>query len=82
VRLGPVRRKRPPLPVPPALSAALRRSAVARATFAAFSPSQRRDDAEWIGEAKTDATRDKRTATAVSWIAAGRTRNWKYERPR
>ena len=49
-------------------------------TFDGFSPSHRRDYLEWIAEAKTDATREKRVATAVEWLAAGKTRNWKYER--
>jgi hypothetical protein len=79
IKLGPIRKARKPLPVPPALSAALERRQGALGKFKAFSPSQRRDYTEWIGEAKTDATRDKRVATAVAWIAAGKTRNWKYE---
>jgi len=82
IRLGPIRKARRALPVPPALSAALKRKGGALAKFKAFSPSQRRDYSEWIGEAKTDATRDRRVATAVAWIAAGKARNWKYERPR
>mgnify|MGYP003583646864 CR=1 FL=1 len=32
----------------------------------------------WIGEAKTEATRDKRIAEALSWIAEGKGRFWKY----
>ena len=68
------------LPVPPELTAALRRSQAARKTFDGFSPSHRRDYLEWIAEAKTAATREKRVATAVEWLAAGKTRNWKYER--
>jgi uncharacterized protein YdeI (YjbR/CyaY-like superfamily) len=50
------------------------------AAFDAFSPSHRRDYVEWITEAKTDATRQKRIATAVEWLAEGKSRNWKYER--
>jgi hypothetical protein len=69
-----------PVRVPPALAAALKKNAKARAAFAAFAPSQQRDYAEWIAEAKTDATRARRLAQAIEWIAAGRTRNWKYER--
>jgi len=34
---------------------------------------------EWVTEAKTEETRDKRLATAVEWIAEGKGRNWKYE---
>ena len=46
-----------------------------------MSPSQRREYSEWILEAKTDATRDKRLGIAAGWIAEGKTRNWKYQRP-
>ena len=35
---------------------------------------------EWLTEAKTEATREKRMATAVEWIAEGKARNWKYEK--
>lgn len=74
-KLAPERRARKPL------NAALKKEAGAHAKFKAFSPSQQRDYSERIGEAKTDATRDKRLATAVGWIAEGKSRNWKYERP-
>jgi len=80
VRLGPVRRARRPLPVPPALTAALKRKSGALARFRGMSPSQQRDYSEWVSEAKTDATRDRRVSTAVDWIAQGKARNWKYER--
>jgi uncharacterized protein YdeI (YjbR/CyaY-like superfamily) len=43
-----------------------------------FSPSQKREYIEWFLEAKTEATRTKRMATALEWIAEGKTRNWKY----
>jgi len=77
-KLGPVRRKRAPLPVPKPLTAALRKKAGALARFAELSPSQQRDYSEWISEAKTDATREKRIATSVAWIAEGKPRMWKY----
>ena len=80
IRLGPIRKAKKPLPVPAVLTAALRKKAGAAARFKAMSPSQRRDYSEWILEAKTDATRDKRLATAVGWIVEGKSRNWKYER--
>ncbi len=69
-----------PLRVPPALTAALKKHAKARAAFDALSPSHRREYAAWIAEAKTDATRDRRVATTVEWVAEGKSRNWKYER--
>ena len=50
----------------------------AAAVWARLSPSQIRDYAEWIGEAKKEETRDRRIAQAVEWIAQGKDRNWKY----
>lgn len=46
--------------------------------FEAFSISNKRDYIEWITEAKTDATREKRLTQAIEWIAEGKPRNWKY----
>jgi uncharacterized protein YdeI (YjbR/CyaY-like superfamily) len=68
-----------PLAVPPDFAAAMKQKTAARKAFDGFSPSQRRDYLEWVTEAKTDATRQKRMATAVEWLAEGKTRNWKYE---
>ena len=66
--------------VPPDLAGALRATKGASAAFDAFSPSKRREYVDWIGEAKTEETRRRRLATAVEWIAEGKSRNWKYER--
>lgn len=71
--------RRPAPRTPSDLAAALQRNAKARATFAAFPPSKRRDYVEWLTEAKQDATRKRRLATAVAWMAEGKARNWKYE---
>jgi len=79
-KVGPIRRKLKPLPVPPELRAALKKNPAALARFEGFSPSHRREYNEWIGEAKRDETRAKRIATAVGWIAEGKPRNWKYMR--
>ncbi len=72
--------KRRPLPVPADLKAALAKHARARRTFEAFPPGKRRDYVEWLLEAKTDATRARRLATAIEWLTEGKSRNWKYER--
>jgi uncharacterized protein YdeI (YjbR/CyaY-like superfamily) len=74
----PARKKRPPPKAPPDLVAAFRKSPKARATYAAFSSSQQREYVEWITEAKQEATRHKRLATAIEWMAAGKPHNWKY----
>jgi uncharacterized protein YdeI (YjbR/CyaY-like superfamily) len=64
--------------VPEDLTGALNANAKARKTFDAFSPSHKREYIEWITEAKTEATRTKRLATAIEWMAEGKPRNWKY----
>jgi uncharacterized protein YdeI (YjbR/CyaY-like superfamily) len=76
----PKRKAKKPLKVPPYFLVALRKNKQALATFDNFSPSHQREYIEWITEAKTDATRDKRLATAVEWLAEGKSRNWKYEK--
>ncbi|HYV98808.1 MAG TPA: YdeI/OmpD-associated family protein [Gemmatimonadaceae bacterium] len=76
----PVRRSKPKPPVrtPATLAAALRKNAKAAAAYTAMSPSHKREYVEWITEAKTEATRDKRLATTIEWLAEGKPRNWKY----
>ena len=69
-----------PIKMPPVFKAALAKNRKATAAFDAFSPSHRREYLEWITEARTDATRDRRIATAIEWIAEGKGRNWQYER--
>jgi uncharacterized protein YdeI (YjbR/CyaY-like superfamily) len=66
------------LPVPAALASALKKNKKAGETFAAFPPSHRREYIEWITEAKTDETRNKRIATTLEWLVEGKSRNWKY----
>lgn len=63
---------------PPAFKAALAKNRKALAAFEAFPPSHKREYLEWITEAKQDATRDRRIAQAIEWIAEGKQRNWKY----
>lgn len=65
--------------VPPAFMKAIKSNKKARATFDAFPYSKKKDYVEWITEAKTGETRDKRTKTAVEWMSEGKARHWKYE---
>lgn len=69
-----------PVRVPADLAAALARKPAAAAAFKGFSPSARREYVEWITEARTATTRERRLATAVAWITEGKRRNWKYEK--
>lgn len=52
----------------------------AKQVFEGFSPSHKREYLEWIVEAKTKETRDKRMSTAIEWLAEGKSRNWKYQK--
>ena len=72
------RTKKAPSHLPPDLAAALQKNKKARTAFDAFSPSHKREYIEWISEAKQDATRQKRLATTLEWLAEGKPRNWKY----
>ena len=74
----PVKERKPEIVVPADLAAAVRKNKKAQATFDQFSPSHRREYIEWVTEAKTDATREKRLQQAVEWLAEGKPRNWKY----
>ena len=61
-----------PLKAPAYMLAAIKKNKEAQATYDAFSPSCKREYIEWITDAKTDATRDRRIATAVQWMAEGK----------
>jgi len=71
---------RPAAEIHPEFAAALEAAPTAKATFESFPPGQRREYADWIAEAKQDATRQKRIATAIDWLGEGKRRNWKYEK--
>jgi uncharacterized protein YdeI (YjbR/CyaY-like superfamily) len=69
-----------PLTPPDYFVAALRKSKKAQAAFESMSPSHQREYIEWLIDAKQEATRQNRLATAIEWIAEGKPRNWKYMR--
>jgi uncharacterized protein YdeI (YjbR/CyaY-like superfamily) len=71
---------KPELVVPNDLLAALEKDKKAKATFDGFSLSHQREYVEWIAGAKSADTRSKRLATALEWMAEGKSRNWKYVR--
>jgi len=70
---------KPTLETPDYFLAALKKNKKANAAFEAFPPSHKREYVQWITEAKTDATREKRMAQALEWIGEGKSRNWKYQ---
>jgi uncharacterized protein YdeI (YjbR/CyaY-like superfamily) len=76
----PPARPRQPITIPDEFRRALARNAAARRAFEGFSPSHQREYLEWITDAKQDATRERRIAQALEWLAEGKPRNWKYMR--
>ena len=70
---------RPPPVMHPQFAAALENAPIAKAVLESFPPSAQRDYFEWIAEARQDATRMKRIATAVEWLSEGKRRHWKYQ---
>jgi uncharacterized protein YdeI (YjbR/CyaY-like superfamily) len=64
--------------VPDYVTAALKKNPKARAAFEAFSYSHKKEYVEWIIEARREETRQKRIETMLTWLAEGKTRNWKY----
>jgi uncharacterized protein YdeI (YjbR/CyaY-like superfamily) len=69
-----------PVTLPKELQEVLAAAPNAARHFKEFSPSQQREYAEWIAEAKQAATRERRLATALEWIAEGKSRHWKYQK--
>jgi uncharacterized protein YdeI (YjbR/CyaY-like superfamily) len=67
------------LEIPTEFLSAVKKNKAAFATFDAFSYSNKKEYVSWYSEAKTDATREKRLAQAIDWMAEGKRRNWKYE---
>lgn len=66
--------------IPDSLKSALINDHEANAFFESLSTSQKREYAEWILEAKTEATINKRLITTIEWLKEGKTRNWKYQK--
>jgi uncharacterized protein YdeI (YjbR/CyaY-like superfamily) len=64
--------------VPDYFEKVLAKNKKASAAFHAFSYSHKKEYIEWITEAKTEETRNKRMAKALEMIAEGKSRNWKY----
>lgn len=73
-------KKKAPLKVPTYFMAAVKKNKKALAAFSEFSPSHKREYVEWVTDARTDDTRDRRLATAIAWMAEGKSRHWKYQR--
>jgi len=80
LRKSSAKKSKDDLDVPGYFVDAIKSSAEALAVWEEFSYSKQKEYVEWVTGAKREATRDKRLAQAVEWIAEGKSRNWKYER--
>jgi uncharacterized protein YdeI (YjbR/CyaY-like superfamily) len=79
---APRKTKHAPNPAPelhPEFAAALAKAPQANAVLDSFPPSAQRDYVEWIADAKQDATRQKRIATAIEWLGESKRRHWKNQ---
>lgn len=78
VKIPKTRTARKELVAPAYFLAAIKKNKMAKMVFEEFSPSNKRDYVEWILDAKTETTREKRIAQAIEWMADGKPRHWKY----
>ena len=70
--------KKSELLIPDYFTLVLKKNKKAHIAFEKFSPSHKNEYVEWITEAKTEETRNRRMKTAVEWLSQGKSRNWKY----
>jgi uncharacterized protein YdeI (YjbR/CyaY-like superfamily) len=70
---------KPPLIVPDYFTAILMEHLQAETQFNNYSYSQKKEYLQWITEAKTEGTRQKRMITAVQWLSEGKQRHWKHK---
>lgn len=68
----PTEKEKKELTIPPELKEALSSNPKASEVFEKFSYSHKKEYVEWITEAKTEATRNKRITTAVEWMTEGK----------
>jgi uncharacterized protein YdeI (YjbR/CyaY-like superfamily) len=65
--------------VPDYFTDVLNENPKAKEIFEKFNYSHKKEYLEWIMDAKTDATRQKRIATAIEMMNEGKSKNWKYQ---
>jgi uncharacterized protein YdeI (YjbR/CyaY-like superfamily) len=68
------------LKTPDYLEQSFKKHKEAKKVFEAFSYSGKKEYIEWLEDAKTEATRNKRLETALEWMAEGKSRHWKYKK--
>ena len=66
------------LVIPEYIIKSIKKNKAALTTFENFPPSHKKEYTQWIEEAKTEATKEKRIEQMIEWLAEGKPRNWKY----
>jgi uncharacterized protein YdeI (YjbR/CyaY-like superfamily) len=79
-KVKPTEKAKTELPVPDYFTKALAKNKKAKQVFENFAYSHKKEYLMWITEAKTEETRNKRMATALEWLAEGKSRLWKYDK--
>lgn len=64
--------------VPDYFLKALAKNKKALKAFKDYSYSHKKEYVEWISDAKTEPTRQKRMNEAIEWLSEGKPRHWKY----
>lgn len=67
------------LVIPDYLATALEQNPQAQETFENFSYSHKKEYVQWLVEAKSEETRNKRLAQAIAQMSEGKSRHWKYQ---
>ena len=58
----------------------LKKSKKAWNVFDNFNYTNKKEYIEWVTEAKTEETRNKRLSQSIEWMAEGKKRHWKYQK--
>jgi uncharacterized protein YdeI (YjbR/CyaY-like superfamily) len=66
--------------VPDYFSKILQKNKTALKTFEDFSYSHKKEYVQWITEAKTEETRNKRMTASIELLKEGKSKNWKYNK--
>jgi uncharacterized protein YdeI (YjbR/CyaY-like superfamily) len=66
--------------IPSAFNTALEKNKKAKEAFEKMSPSHKKEYLEWIVDAKSEETRDRRIKQTIEWVSEGKSRHWKYAR--
>jgi uncharacterized protein YdeI (YjbR/CyaY-like superfamily) len=80
VKLPKAPAKEKKLEIPQALTDELEKHPAAKSVFDNFSFSHKREYVDWLNEAKTEATLNKRLDTTISNLLEGKSKEWKYRK--